>query len=353
MESKTESNDQLSSQKNSSFLESDSLCVIKEEPSKYVKTYNSDCNLFGLSFQSNKNKIRMITSTMNISNENRIDLIEYCDNEDKIYKKSSINTSFPCTKVMFSPEEQNKNLFISTSDNLNLYSYNESENLINLNTTLTKNNIIYCGPLTSCDWSLANFSIVGVSSIDTTCTIWDLNKKATKQQFITQTKEVYDISLGPTEFLFMAAGEEGRINLLDTRSKTTCNIIFETGDRKAITILNWNFNDPNFLLAVGQDKSTIYIIDQRNSLAPYDVLKGHQGVVNNAIWQPGSSSYIVSVSDDKTALIWDIHNEDNSSAKAFMSYTSNGELENVAWSKATDDWIGVVYKNNIEMLKVK
>lgn len=324
-----------------------------QNPTDYIKTYSSSSSLFGLSFQSNQPQIRMITSSMKISNENSIELIEYTNDSDIIVKKASIDCFYPCTKVMFSPEEQNKNLFISTSDNLHVYQYNDTENSISLNTTLTKNNVIYCGPLTSCDWSIANYAIVGVSSIDTTCTIWDLNKKETKQQFIAQTKEVFDISLGPNEFVFMSAGGEGRINLFDTRTKAICNIIFETGDRKAITILNWNLRDPNFLLAVGQDKSTIYIIDQRNNEAPFDVLKGHNGVVNNAIWQPGSSSHLISVSDDKSALVWDIKNEENGTAKAIMSYMSKGKLENVAWGTETDDWVGVVYDNNVEMLKIK
>lgn len=35
-------------------------------------------------------------------------------------------------------------------------------------------NAEYCSPLTSFDWCEADPSTVGTSSIDTTCTIWDV-----------------------------------------------------------------------------------------------------------------------------------------------------------------------------------
>ena len=33
----------------------------------------------------------------------------------------------------------------------------------------------YCAPLTSFDWNETDSSIIGTCSIDTTCTIWDIN----------------------------------------------------------------------------------------------------------------------------------------------------------------------------------
>lgn len=35
-----------------------------------------------------------------------------------------------------------------------------------------------CAPLTSFDWNDAEPNIIGTASIDTTCTIWDLNVRA-------------------------------------------------------------------------------------------------------------------------------------------------------------------------------
>ena len=52
----------------------------------------------------------------------------------------------------------------------------------------------YCAPLTSFDWNESEPSLVGTSSIDTTCTIWDLSVPAVKTQLIAHDKEVYDIA---------------------------------------------------------------------------------------------------------------------------------------------------------------
>ena len=52
----------------------------------------------------------------------------------------------------------------------------------------------YNGPLTSFDWNRVNDSILGTASLDTICTIWDLNKSTIKTQLIAHDKEVFDIS---------------------------------------------------------------------------------------------------------------------------------------------------------------
>lgn len=33
----------------------------------------------------------------------------------------------------------------------------------------------FCSPLTSFDWCDYDYNLIGTASIDTTCTIWDLN----------------------------------------------------------------------------------------------------------------------------------------------------------------------------------
>jgi DDB1- and CUL4-associated factor 7 len=48
----------------------------------------------------------------------------------------------------------------------------------------------YCSPLTSFDWSEADPNTIGTSSIDTTCTIWDVTTGAPRTQLIAHDKEV-------------------------------------------------------------------------------------------------------------------------------------------------------------------
>ncbi len=286
-------------------------------------------------------------NTIETNSNNNINLSE----NNSIKLKSQVKCNFPVSSILFSPHEENKNLLISTSDLLSVYSYEEEQlNLIVAFERKTKN---YCGPLTSCDWSRANNAIIGVSSVDHTCSIWDLNKREEKYMIIAHDKEVYDISLGPDEFIFMSTGADGSVRLFDSRQANSSSIIFETRDESAMTRLKWNLVNPNFILTVIVDKNEIYILDQRKLNAPYGILKVHTNVVNNAIWAPQSNSNLISVSDDKSALLWDIYCDSEKPEEYIMKYEAENEIENVAWGEITQNWIGIIDGNQAEILRIQ
>ena len=352
-----------------------------EKNNKYIKKYKShDSRLYGITFQSSieSNIINFAVSSLNISKDNNISLLSFHQEElddeeddeekntietnsnknninlsenDSIKLKSQVKCNFPVSSILFSPHEENKNLLISTSDLLSVYSYEEEQlNLIVAFERKTKN---YCGPLTSCDWSRANNAIIGVSSVDHTCSIWDLNKREEKYMIIAHDKEVYDISLGPDEFIFMSTGADGSVRLFDSRQANSSSIIFETRDESAMTRLKWNLVNPNFILTVIVDKNEIYILDQRKLNAPYGILKVHTNVVNNAIWAPQSNSNLISVSDDKSALLWDIYCDSEKPEEYIMKYEAEYEIENVAWGEITQNWIGIIDGNQAEILRIQ
>ena len=272
--------------------------------------------------------------------------------EGMIKLKSQVKCEFPVSSILFSPHEQNKNLLISTSDLLNLYSYEDEQ--LNLKVALKRKYKDYCGPFTSCDWSRANNAIIGVSSVDKTCSIYDLNKSEEKYMIIAHDKEVYDISLGQDEFIFMSTGADGSVRLFDSRQANSSSIIFETNNESAMTRLKWNLVNPNFILIVTVDKNIIYILDQRKLSYPYAVLKVHKDVVNNAIWAPQSNTNLISVSDDKSALIWDIYSDDSNKPEEYiMEYNAENEIENVAWGDITQNWIGLIDGNQAEVLRIQ
>ena len=324
----------------------------------YVKTYTSDSRLYSLSLQANKTDLALACSTMNVPSspekpKNFIEVSKLSDEASNFQKTSSIECEYPVSKVMFSPSEQNSNLLITTSDCLRLYNYSNTEGKISLEATLLSKSKTYCGPLTSCDWSRVNSAIVGVSSIDTTCAIWDINKLETKKLIITLDKEVYDISMGPDEYTFMVTGADGSVRMIDTRTTDASNIIFETGDKKPLICLDWNKVNTNFVIAVGLDKKNIYILDKRNPDSIYSILKEHSGVVNKAVWCPGSSSVLCSVGEDKNAFMWNINQDSHLPEKPILGYTANGEIENVSWGYYMDEWVGITYGNTAEILKIK
>ena len=68
----------------------------------------------------------------------------------------------------------------------------------------------YCAPLTSFDWNTTDPSLIGTSSIDTTCTIWDITTQQVKTQLIAHDKEVYDIAFARGKDVFASSGADGR-----------------------------------------------------------------------------------------------------------------------------------------------
>ena len=357
----------------------------EEKNNKYIKKYkSSDSRLYGITFQSciESDIINFAVSSLNISKDNNISLLSFKqedineeeeENDDNqnikeetsntnlnsinisennsIKLKSQVKCEFPVSSILFSPHEENKNLLISTSDILSVYSYEQEQ--LNLQVAFKKKTKNYNGPLTSCDWSRANNAIIGVSSVDHTCSIWDLNKREQKYMIIAHDKEVYDISLGPDEFIFMSTGADGSVRLFDSRQANSSSIIFETRDESAMTRLKWNLVNPNFILTVIVDKNEIYILDQRKLNAPYGILKVHTNVVNNAIWAPQSNSNLISVSDDKSALLWDIYCDSEKLEEYIMKYEAENEIENVAWGEVTQNWIGIIDGNQAEILRIQ
>ena len=344
-----------------------------EENSNYIKRYKSkDKRLNGITFQSSKesNIINLAVSSLNMNLNNNISILSFSQendvkdnsNEDKnnsknsnvknnsLTLKSQIECSFPVSSICFSPHEQNKNLLISTSDILRVYSY---ENEVLSKVGLTKKRKDYCGPLTACDWSKTNNSVIGTCSVDTTCALWDLNKLKIKYIAIAHDKEVYDISLGPDEFTFMSTGADGSVRLFDSRTANSSTIIFETRDESPMTRVKWNLVNPNFLLTVIADKNEVYILDQRKLGLPYAILKVHTNVVNNAIWAPQSNTNLISVSDDKSALIWDIYCCSEKPEEYILKYEAENEIENVSWGDVTKNWIGFIDGNQAEILRIQ
>lgn len=89
-----------------------------------------------------------------------------------------------------------KDLLATTGDYLRLWNVADDgsgrgtmsvkkETLLNNNKTSE-----YCAPLTSFDWNETDPSIIGTSSIDTTCTIWDVNTQQARTQLIAHDREV-------------------------------------------------------------------------------------------------------------------------------------------------------------------
>ncbi len=362
---------------NDSYLKNlnskDEINISCSNKNKFIKEYTSDVNLYGLSIQNNSNTMRLAVSSLEVpysnneisnhennTNLNKIEIIEYHSERDQLIKTCSIPTLFPQSKLLFCPSTSNNNLLASTSDILRIYktnsvssfSSNNENNKISLACELTKKSKKNSGPITSMDWNRVNSNLLGVSSIDTTCTIWDLQKQDVKTHLIAHDSEVFDINFGSNEHTFISTGADGSIRLFDLRALDTCSVLFESQDQTPLTRVSWNLCDNNYIASSTQDKNYIFIIDIRVLNTPIAYLTYHTNIINAMAWAPSSYSHICSVGDDKTALIWDIQMIENRTEDPILCYKSEKEVNNCLWAEPYEDWIAINSGNVLKMLKV-
>ena len=325
-----------------------------DSPSKtdnYILNYKTNSNLYGISFQTNE-QCRIALSTIEMSKNNRIEILELID--EQLKKVSYEEQEFPSTKLMWNPNQNSNSILASSSDVMRLYKYNSDNKKLDLNLRLNNKKSKYCAPLTSFDWNRENIAILGTASIDTTCTIWDLNKTTIRTQLIAHDKEVYDIAFSLSdEHIFISTGADGSIRLFDLRSLDHSTILYETKDRSPISKIAWNLQNNNLIACLVQDKNNLLVIDNRVAMQPIADLNSHTGVINSMAWAPHSDMHICTVSDDKNAFIWNINTSNNISCEEpILSYCSPSEISNVSWSNVQYDWIGIVFGNNLQLLKV-
>lgn len=90
----------------------------------------------------------------------------------------------------------------------------------------------HTAPLTSLDWNTLSPKLIITSSIDTTCTIWDIPTLTAKTQLIAHDKEVFDVGFcaGSVD-VFVSCGADGSVRMFDLRSLEHSTIIYEPSEK--------------------------------------------------------------------------------------------------------------------------
>lgn len=107
--------------------------------------------------------------------------------------------------------------------------------------------------MTSFDWNNESKNLIGTASIDTTCTIWDIEKNLVYTQLIAHDKEVYDISFSPEKNLFASVGADGSCRQFDLRNLEHSTVLYETENSTPLLKLAWNKNDLNQVAVIAMD----------------------------------------------------------------------------------------------------
>ncbi|KAG8962031.1 hypothetical protein FRC03_004670 [Tulasnella sp. 419] len=175
-------------------------------------------------------------------------------------------------------------------------------------------------PLTSFSWNTIAPALIVTSSIDTTCTVWDISASSAVTQLIAHDREVFDVAWVPgSTDSFVSVGADGSLRAFDLRSLEHSTILYEahayrnqsstqSAGRQSSPLLRISFNplDPNSIATFHSDSPDIQILDMRNPGRPVLELKGHKAPVQAIGWGSAEGSVLASAGDDNQLLIWDL-----------------------------------------------
>ncbi|CAJ0753646.1 15829_t:CDS:2 [Entrophospora sp. SA101] len=224
-------------------------------------------------------------------------------------------------------------------------------------------------PLTSFDWNEMDPSLAVTSSIDTTCTVWNVETGQAKTQLIAHDKEVYDVAfLTNATDVFASVGADGSVRLFDLRKLEHSTILYEASSPQT-TLSSKMYNPPNnnellrlcfnkiaptYIATFHMDSSEVRILDIRSPGALVAELAGHKASVNCVNWSPNSSNSLCSGGDDCHVIVWDLG--DSSPPKfhqdPYLAYRAPAEISQLSWSTKCPEWIAVVFGDTVQALRV-
>ncbi|KAL6005809.1 Rhombotin-1 [Asimina triloba] len=341
-------------------METSTTHETQQQPLSTTYTYESPFPIYALSFNSHH---RLALGSFVEDCSNKIQILSFephqqlADPAAAFIPTLSFDHPYPPTKLMFHPS--NPNLLASSGDFLRIWDLNQasSDAPDNPSSCFVLNNSKsseFCAPLTSFDWNESDPRLIGTSSIDTTCTIWDVETRVVETQLIAHDKEVYDIAWGPGG-VFASVSADGSVRIFDLRDKEHSTIIYESPQPDTPLLrLAWNKQDLRYMATVLMDSNKVVILDIRAPAMPVAELQRHRASVNAIAWAPQSARHICSAGDDAQALIWELPAvADPAGIDPILMYSAGAEINQLQWSAPQPDWMAIAFGNKLQLLRVK
>mmetsp|Transcript_24825 Transcript_24825/g.49589 ORF Transcript_24825/g.49589 Transcript_24825/m.49589 type:complete len:335 (-) Transcript_24825:179-1183(-) len=332
------------------------------ESKKEIFTYNAPWELYGMSWSVRPDKkFRLAIGSFIEEYSNKVQVLQLNEPKGSFVESSVFDHPYPTTKIMWVPDKvgNRPDLLATTGDYLRIWEVQQSTSStssVAMRKLLNNNkNSEFCAPLTSFDWNETDPSIVGTSSIDTTCTIWNVETGQAKTQLIAHDKEVYDIAFACGTEVFASVGADGSVRLFDLRSLEHSTIIYESQpppDAMPLLRLAWNKQDANYLATFMMDSRSVVILDIRLPSIPVAELQGHEQSVNAIAWAPHSHCHICTAGDDAQALIWDLQALPRAVEDPILAYKAGAEVNQLQWSSTQPDWVAIGFGSCMQILRV-
>ncbi|CAD8153147.1 unnamed protein product [Paramecium pentaurelia] len=332
---------------------------IQQESSNQIYTFKAPWLIYAMGFQSKPSpQSRIAICSMIEDIQNEVFILQLDKEQETFCKKAKFNHRYAPTKVLWIPDIQGKypDLLATSGENLKIWEYDDQNSQVKIKWDL-KNTSDFNAPLTSFDWSSKQQNYIGTASIDTTCTLWDIEKQTVVTQLIAHDKEVYDICFSVDHQIFASVGADGSCRQFDLRALDHSTVLFETENNNPIVRLAWNKMDTNYLAIIEMDVNYVTLLDTRQPLLPLAKLKNHKDYVNAIAWAPESTTHLCSVADDSSALIWDFtelqnKQNDQNSIDPLLEYKAENEISNLSWSLIKIDQVSICYNKSCQILNV-
>lgn len=267
---------------------------------------------------------------------------------------------YPTTKVAWIPDPNasHPDLLGTTGDFLRLWHIDDDHGVPKEKCLLNNNTQSeFCSPLTSFDWNEADPSLIGTSSIDTTCTVWNVETQQAKTQLIAHDKEVYDFAFAARGVdIFASVGADGSVRVFDLRSLEHSTIMYESPKMTPLLRLRWNTHNANYLATIAMDSPDVILLDIRQPSIPVATLDHSSSTSSNCVnavsWAPHSGEHLASGGDGCLALIWNISNIPKRIDQPSCSYSANASINNLQWAPSHPSWLALTLNNKLRVLRV-
>ncbi|KAH0451850.1 hypothetical protein IEQ34_019149 [Dendrobium chrysotoxum] len=324
----------------------------------HTYTFDSPHPIYAMAFSTSTPSPCLALGSFIEELNNRVDIVSF-DEETFTFRsdpKLFFEHQYPPTKLMFHPKPlpgQTQSLLASSGEFLRLWRVKESA--VELCSVFNNNSksAEFCSPLTSFDWNQAEPRRIGTSSIDTTCTVWDIERGVVETQLIAHDKEVYDIAWGGAA-VFASVSADGSVRIFDLRDKEHSAIVYESPRPDTPLLrLAWNKMDVRYMATILMDSNQVVVLDIRSPAVPVAELQRHRASVNAVAWAPQSARHLCSAGDDGQAFIWEMPTTvPPEGVDPVLAYQAGAEINQMQWSAAHRDWIGIAFSNKVQLLRV-
>jgi len=313
--------------------------------------------------------IRLAIGSYLETEANKVQVVEVNPETSRLELVAEADHPFPGTKLMWSPrgtEEGESQLLASTSTTLNVFKLqgNELKSIVKLANARTRGSGGHSPPLTSFDWSAVSHHKIGASSVDSTCTIWNLERQKIETQLIAHDKAVHDIVFSQKDCLFASVGADGSVRLFDQRNLDHSTIIYEAPSASPLLRLAWNRVNTYHIATIAMDNPGVILIDIRRPSVALSALTQHESCFNHIGWAPHSPRHLLCGTDDGFALIWDVRQDATktggttdparrrvSSDSPVFWHDCNSEVYQVQWPSSAPDHVGLGMSKRVDIVQ--